>query len=53
MVILPSRRCRYLETKTPGWKQTSVRADDLNDLSSSWEVVYLLYALKIITIKLI
>ena len=29
-------------------KQTSVSAGDLNDLSSSWEVVYLLYSLKII-----
>ena len=46
-------RLRYLETKTPGCEQTSVRAGDLNDLSTSWEEVYLPYSLKIITIKLI
>jgi len=37
-----------LETRTPGRERTSVRAGDLNDLSSSWGVVYLLYSFKII-----
>ena len=41
-------RLKYLETRISGREQTSVRAGHLNDLSSCWEVVYLLYSLKIL-----
>ena len=44
-------RLQYLQTRTPGRERPSVRADDLNmlnDLSSSWEEVCLLYSIKII-----
>ena len=41
-------RLKSLETRTPGRERPSVRAGDLNDLSSSWEEVCLLYSIKII-----